>query len=67
MSVPDKLFWYKPKREGVLPPSNCRGSVYGIYYTYNVVSTVEFQKSELCLIGFMTREEMLEMTKIGCR
>lgn len=64
-AIPDKIYWYEPRKRNSRPPSNCRGSVYGIFYTYEEISAREMDRLDLLEIGYMTREEMLDLLELG--
>ena len=61
------FYWWKPRKQHTRPPINWVASVYGIIATKEYINPKELDKLDYLYLGYMTREEMLEMTKVGCR
>lgn len=53
------FYWYKPRKQITPPPSNCRGTVYGIFFTDKEVEHKEVGNLDLLELGLMTRNNML--------
>ncbi|SFH68757.1 hypothetical protein SAMN04489868_11250 [Pisciglobus halotolerans] len=61
------FYWWKPRKKHTRPPSNWVASVYGIVATEEYLEPDEIDRLDYIYLGYMTREEMLELTGVGCR